>query len=109
MPQRPKPNQPTPKSEQARLLWGSKRVRMQPALTDWDPKQVELVQAIFNVLESGSTVVFRPGSGNRSIGVAIWEGDHRWPPTWCYDQDELDEWAAGVNEEADGLSSDAAD
>lgn len=102
---KPAPKNPA-KQEQARLLWGTGRVRNQPELYDWDPKQVALVEALMTVLASGSTVVFRPGSGNRSIGVAIWEGDHRWPPTWCYDSEELDEWAADINERKDGLRPD---
>lgn len=68
----------------------------QPGLKDWDPKQVQLVEALLQVLSDGATLMIRPGSGNRSIGIAIWEGENRWPPTWCYDAEEVDSWAENV-------------
>jgi hypothetical protein len=63
---------------------------------DWDPNTAQFFQAIMEVLASGAQVFLRPGSGGRSIGIAIWEGDDRHPATWFYEWEELDQWTAGV-------------
>lgn len=102
MPHKGQSRQPTAKSEQARTLWGSYGQRNDPTLTDWDPKTEPLIAALLEVLASGATVVLRPGSGGRSVGVAIWEGDQRHPPKWCYDADELDQWAEWVQTQLTG-------
>jgi hypothetical protein len=84
------------KEKTNQLMWGQYgNVQYEP-LTEWDPKQVTLVEAILTVLETGATVVLRPGSGGRAVGISIWEGDVRHPATWCYDGVELDTWAAAV-------------
>lgn len=77
-------------------MWGQYGRVQYEAISGWDPKQVQLVDAILAVLTSGAAVMLRPGSGGRSVGIAIWEGDLRHPPTWCYDGVELDSWAEGV-------------
>lgn len=102
-------NQPTAKSEQARLLWGSGGGRHTPTLSEWDPKPDPFVQAILEVLSSGATLVLRPGSGGRSFGVAIWEGDDRHPPRWLYDNDEVDDWAMWVLDQVAVNKGQAAD
>lgn len=65
-------------------------------LTTWDPKCEQLITAILGIAQTGATVVMRPGSGGRSIGIAIWEGNERHPSQWLYTTEELDEWAETV-------------
>lgn len=89
--------QPTAKSEERRLIYAQFGAYPESTLQDWDPKPDQLVAAILQVVSDGATLVIRPGSGNRSIGMAIWEGDARHAPKWCYDGEELDEWAAAIN------------
>lgn len=96
MPRKGAGGQPTPVSEQRVLMWGMQGANIPPSLTEWDPKTEPLVQAVLEVVATGATLVFRPGSGGRSIGVAIWEGDQRWAPNWVYDTEELDDWAQGI-------------
>jgi hypothetical protein len=84
-------------TEQRALLWGMNGSEVLPTVAEWDPKTEPLVQALLQVVASGATVVLRPGSGGRAIGVAIWEGDVRHSPTWVYDAEELDTWAEKVN------------
>lgn len=67
-----------------------------PLVDSWDLKTSIFAEAALAIIASGATLVIRPGSGGRALGVAIWEGDDRHPPQWCYDEAELDEWAAGV-------------
>lgn len=89
-----------PKSEavtrERQLMWAQAGQYNVPTLRDWDPKQVQLVEALLGILESGATVVLRPGSGGRSVGVAIWEGDFRHAPTWMYEAEEIDTWAESI-------------
>lgn len=90
-----------------RTIWGQfGKTDVGYAITGWDFKP-SFVEAILEVLQSGSTVVLRPGSGQRSIGIAIWEGDFRHPPTWCYQPEEVDMWAESIMERV--KRQDAAD
>lgn len=59
----------------------------------WEPRYQEFVDALLEILGQGHTLVLRPGSGGRALGIAIWNGDSRPPAKWFYDQDELDAWA----------------
>lgn len=97
------------KRDQRRLLWAQLGETDAPALHHWDPDTSALCQAVLEVLATGATVVFRPGSGGRSVGVAIWEGDDRHPPTWLYEDDELTAWARKVCDRARGERERAAD
>jgi hypothetical protein len=65
-------------------------------LLDWDPKPNKLFDAVMQVLASGAQVFIKPGSGGRSFGIAIWEGDDRHPATWFYEVEELDAWCEGT-------------
>lgn len=98
MPHKPANKQPTPKSEQQRSIYLDFGEVYSSSLRDWDPKQVQFVEAILEVLSSGATIVMRPGSGGRSIGIAIWAGEDRGAPRWCYDSEEIDEWTGRVLE-----------
>lgn len=102
-------SQPAAKSEQARLLWAIGGVRNEPTVDDWDCKTDLVVEALLAVVASGATVVLRPGSGGRSVGIAIWEGDERHAPTWCYDSEEVDNWASKVTSMAKARKGEAAD
>lgn len=84
------------KLSQNGALWGTFGKSAVIQVASWDPKQEPLVQAILEVLTTGATVVIRPGSGGGSLGIAIWEGDNRWPPRWCYDSTDVDAWADEV-------------
>jgi hypothetical protein len=97
MPRSNKGQQQNAAAEQRALLWGMNGAAVLPTVAEWDPKTEPLVQAILQVVSSGATIVFRPGSGGRAMGVAIWEGDVRHSPTWVYDAEELDTWAEKVN------------
>jgi hypothetical protein len=66
------------------------------SLSDWDADTAVVTQALLEIVSTGSTVVVRPGSGGRSLGVSIWEGDTRHPPKWLYDSEELTAWAQGI-------------
>jgi len=107
MPRRGKGDETPAAKEQRVLLWGSYGKIAQPELSSWDPKQEPLIEALLTVVESGATLVLRPGSGGRALGLAIWEGDFRHPPVWVYTAAELDDWASEVIERARGR--DAAD
>jgi len=96
MPRGSGPKESPAKLVQNQLMWATYGKGARISLTSWDPKAVAFVEAILEVLASGATVVLRPGSGAGSVGVAIWEGDFRHPPTWCYTSEELDDWSAGV-------------
>jgi hypothetical protein len=90
-------------------LWGDYGTRDVYELTGWDFKQEPFIEALLEVLSSGATVVFRPGSGGRSIGIAIWEGDIRHAPMWCYGSEEIDRWAEDVIRRVEGMRVGAAD
>jgi hypothetical protein len=96
MPRIPKSTQTPAKVEQQRLLWEQTGSFDGNGLEQWDPKTQELVDAILTVLSTGSSVFIRPGSGGRSLGIAIWEGEVRHKPKWIYDAEEMDQWAEGI-------------
>lgn len=104
-----KGQQPTAKQDQQKLLWLQTGEHQGVTLADWDPKPEPFVQALLEVLATGATVVLRPGSGGRSFGIAIWEGDVRHAPKWLYDNEEVDDWASWVNEHAALRNGQAAD
>lgn len=91
-----KSNQPTPKSEERRLIYAQFGAYPESSLADWDPKGQKFSEALLQVVADGATVVLRPGSGGRSVGIAIWEGDVRHAPQWCYEAEEIDQWADAV-------------
>lgn len=95
-------SQPTAKSEQQRTMYGSFGKVERDTVGKWDPKTETLVQATLQLISEGYTVVFRPGSGARSMGVALWLGDTRDPPVWIYDAEELDDWANWVIDQGRG-------
>lgn len=100
---------PAAKQEQQKLLWLQTGTHEGETLADWDPKAQPLVQALLEVLATGATVVLRPGSGGRSFGIAIWEGDVRHAPKWLYDNEEVDQWAESINDIAEARRGLAAD
>jgi len=79
------------------------------SLSDWDPDTALVTQAILEVVASGSTVVIRPGSGGRALGISIWEGDTRHPPKWVYDAEELTTWSQGICDISQRRKGQAAD
>jgi hypothetical protein len=80
------------------LLWGQTGKLPEYSLTEWDIKTEAMVTALLEVLSTGASVLLRPGSGARSIGWAIWEGDARHAPKWLYSDEEVDEYVAGLLE-----------
>lgn len=86
--------------EQKQLLWQQTGSMDNSELASWDPKQVDVVQAILEVLSTGVSIYIRPGSGGRALGIAIWEGDVRHPAKWLYTAEELDEWASDTLDRA---------
>lgn len=90
-------------------MWGIPGADTVPAVDSWDPKTDVLADALLAIVASGATVVLRPGSGGRSIGVAIWEGDFRHPPTWLYDSEEMDNWGQAILRAARTNKEHAAD
>ncbi len=109
MPRGKRPEETPAKLEQNRLMWATFGKKAKVTIASWDPKQVQFTQALLEILTTGATVVLRPGSGGGSVGVAIWEGDFRHPPTWCYTSEELDEWSAAIMESVTPKGEDAAD
>jgi len=101
--------QPTPKSEQNRLLWLQTGQRADPLMRDWDPKAQPFLEALMEILSSGCAVMLRVGSGGRAVGIQIYEGDFKHQPKWIYDAEELDEWAAGINRMVQGRGEESAD
>lgn len=109
MPRAKQGNAPTAIAEQRALLWLQTGDNSGLALYDWDADGPAWLQACMEIVASGATLVIRPGSGGRSVGVAIWEGDVRHPPKWCYDDDELTTWARGICDISQGRRRMAAD
>lgn len=75
----------------------------------WDLKTDTFAAALLEIVGSGATVVLRPGTGGRSLGIAIWDGDVRYAPTWCHAEEEADAWAARVIrsvQEQNGVAAD---
>lgn len=108
MPRPARPKETAAKLEQNRAMWDTFGRKTKVLVTSWDPKQVQLVEAILEVVASGSTVVFRPGTGGGSVGVAIWERKVQHDPAWCNTAEELDAWADWVLEMSRG-GEEAAD
>lgn len=96
MPGGRKPEEKSPLQKLGHLIYLQTGTLPDFGLADWEPRHEEFVDALFEVLGQGFTVVLRPGSGGRSVGLAIWNGDSRPPAKWFYDQDELDAWSALV-------------
>lgn len=95
----PRPNRsqkPEAVTQERQLIWAQFGSYNHATVGDFDPKAQPLVEALLHIVSTGATVVLRPGSGGRSLGVAIWEGDARYAPTWLYDSEELDNWASTV-------------
>lgn len=86
----------TPKQEQSRLLFLQTGNIYDPGLLEFDPDAPAFLEAILLLMSEGGTVVLRPGSGGRSFGVAVWQGDVRYPPTWLYDDEEINAWSQKV-------------
>lgn len=92
-------NQPTAKSEQSRLLFLQSGTRYEGTLPDLDFDTAMFAQALLLLMNEGATVVCRPGSGCRSFGVAVWQGDAKYAPKWLYDDEEVNQWSSRVVEE----------
>ena len=95
--------------QQRRILWEMTGEAEGDGLTQWDPKAVELVEALLGIVSTGAVVMLRPGSGGRALGIAIWEGDTRHPAKWFYETLELDDWARIIRNRLAGDISQAAD
>lgn len=76
--------------------WHQTGTQYEYQLSEWDPDTATVVQAILELLDDGLTVVLRPGSGGRAIGLAIWKGDDRQPAKWFGDQDEMNEYCTNI-------------
>lgn len=96
MPRPTRSQKPEAITQERQLIWAQFGSYNHATVGDFDPKAAPLVEALLHIVSTGATVVLRPGSGGRSLGVAIWEGDARYAPTWLYDSEELDNWAATV-------------
>jgi len=94
-----KPVTTVPK-EAIKQWWHQTGTQYEYKLSEWDPDTVTVVQAILELLESGLTIVIRPGSGGRAIGMAIWHGDDRPPAKWFGDHDEMNEYCRLIVEAA---------
>lgn len=96
MPPRRSPKDSPEKQAFNQLMWAQSPNGEWSGVSSWEPRGEELAQALLEVLASGSAIFIRPGSGGRAIGIAIWEGDTKHPATWCYDDEEVNMWAAGI-------------
>jgi hypothetical protein len=109
MPHKPRAgNQPTPKSEQSRLLF-LQGAQQSSKVVDLDPKAQPFVEALLLLLGEGMTIHIRPGSGGGSIGIGGYDGDTRIPYKWLYDNEEIDDWAESVRRALGSRFSPAAD
>jgi len=79
-----------------KLWWVQTGERYDYHLYDWDPDTATWSQCLLELLSEGLTVVLRPGSGGRAVGIAIWQGDNRPPAKWFNDHDELNAWTAAI-------------
>jgi hypothetical protein len=96
MPGGRKSAQPTAKSEQARLIYGSYGQSAAKGSVHWDPKSELLTAAIVQLIKDGCGVMFSSAGGGRMIGATIYEGDTKHPRKWIYDDEELEEWCLMV-------------
>lgn len=100
MPHKPK-RPPTNAGVNPQVLWYQVNDAIDVyGLSDWDPDTAAVTQALLDLTGAGLTVVLRPGSGGRALGVAIWQGENRPPAKWFGDQDEFNAWARGIVEAA---------
>lgn len=96
MPHKRSPKESPARAAQNQLLWAMNPDGDFAGVGNWEPRGEDFTQAVLGVLGTGATLLIRPGSGGRAIGIAIWEGDTRHPATWCYDDEEVNLWAVGV-------------
>ena len=75
----------------------------------WDLKSEAFCQMLCEMVGSGVTVVLRPGTGGRSLGLAIWDGDDRRPPVWFHAEEEADAYAQRVLRQIADQKAAAAD
>lgn len=80
--------------------WQQTGTQYEYRLSEWDPDTAVVVQAILELLEDGLTVVLRPGSGGRAIGMAVWQGENRPPAKWFGDQDEMNAYCGIIAQAA---------
>lgn len=80
-----------------------------PVLHDWDPDAAAAIQAILEILSTRCTVVIRPGTGARSLGIAIWEPVVKNEPVWFYTEAEWDEWSKDIIKQAQGEEPEQAE
>lgn len=109
MPHKPAASKPKAVTEERQLIWAQFGAYNHATVGDFDPKNDPLVEALLYVVSTGATLVLRPGSGGRSLGIAIWEGDYRGAPQWLYDSEEVDNWAATVLSQKRAAEAKAAD
>lgn len=88
--------QPTPKSEQARLIWGTFGERNQPKCNDWDPKATDFAQALLEVLASGCAVMLGTAREGSAVSITIYQDDYKYPRVWIADAEELDDWSRAI-------------
>lgn len=90
--------QPTAKSEQRRLIYGTTGHVPAPGQNAWDPKSELFSEAVMCLIADGCGVSFSSAGGGRMIGITIFEGDTKHPRKWIYDDEELDAWAGSIIE-----------
>lgn len=96
MPGKRSPKPTEQQRDQAKLMWAMNPGGDWTGVANWEPRGEEFTEAVLQVLASGAAIMIRPGSGGRALGIAIWEGDTRHPATWCYDDEEVNMWAAEI-------------
>ena len=92
-----------------RYVWDAVGEIQTNSVGGWDLKSEQFSAALLEVVGSGATVVLRPGTGGRSLGIAIWDGDVRYAPVWCHAEEEADGWAAKVLQTVRDQNAAAAD